>query len=346
MSDLISVIVPVYNVEKYLDRCVQSLINQTYKNLEIILVDDGSPDNCPAMCDEYAKKDSRIKVIHKKNGGLGFARNSGLDIATGKYFAFIDSDDYVDLDYYETLYKAVSSGDYDVALCGMSSEFNGIKKHGRHIFSGNTFDQGGVMNILLPSMLGADKYGKNDSGISACKAIYKLSLVKDNNIRFVSEREYISEDAVFDIELYRYVKSAIVTDGCGYYYCYNGSSLSHSYKPDRFEQIKKLCDYELGLVKDYPSGVICAERIINTFLGNVRVVMKHEAAHFCETKNLSDLLKIKSLVKDSYLQKIIREYDYSNLPAKQKISCICIRHKLWLTSFVFAQLQNKSKGKL
>lgn len=346
MSDTISVIVPIYNVEKYLDRCVQSLVNQTYKNLEIILVDDGSPDNCPAMCDEYAKKDSRIKVIHKANGGLGFARNSGLDAATGKYFAFIDSDDYVDLDYYEILYKSISSGDYDVALCGMSSENNGVKRRGRHIYSGKTFDRGGVMNILLPSMLGADRFGKNSSGISACKAIYRLSLVNDNNIRFVSEREYISEDAVFDIELYKYVKSAIVSEGGGYYYCYNGSSLSHSYKPDRFEQIKKLCDYELRLVEDYPSREICAERIISTFLGNVRAVMKHEAAHFVQTKKLSDLRKIKEIVKDAYLQKIIREYDYSNLPSKQKISCICIKHKLWLTSFIFAQLQNKSKGRL
>ena len=85
-SELISIIVPVYKVEKYLDKCVESIVEQTYKNLEIILVDDGSPDNCPAMCDEWAKKDSRIKVIHKKNGGLSSARNSGLDGCTGDYF--------------------------------------------------------------------------------------------------------------------------------------------------------------------------------------------------------------------------------------------------------------------
>ena len=106
MNPLISVIVPVYKVEQYLDECVQSIINQTYKNLEIILVDDGSPDRCPEMCDEYARQDSRIKVIHKPNGGISSARNSGLDIARGEYVGFVDSDDYIAHDMYEKLYKA------------------------------------------------------------------------------------------------------------------------------------------------------------------------------------------------------------------------------------------------
>lgn len=97
----VSIIVPIYNVEKYLDRCMQSLLNQTLKEIEIVLVDDGSPDNCPKMCDEYAKKDSRVKVVHKQNAGLGYARNSGLENATGEYVAFVDSDDYVDINAYE-----------------------------------------------------------------------------------------------------------------------------------------------------------------------------------------------------------------------------------------------------
>ena len=90
MNELISVIVPIYNVEKYLHQCLKSIINQTYKNLEIILVDDGSPDNCPKICDEYSRKDKRIKVIHKENGGLSSARNAGLDVVTGEYISFID----------------------------------------------------------------------------------------------------------------------------------------------------------------------------------------------------------------------------------------------------------------
>ena len=113
----ISIIVPVYKVEKYLDTCVNSLVNQTQENIEIILVDDGSPDNCPKICDDWAKKDSRIKVIHKENGGLSDARNKALEIATGDYIGFVDSDDYVSLDMYKTLVELLEKNDADISIC-------------------------------------------------------------------------------------------------------------------------------------------------------------------------------------------------------------------------------------
>ncbi len=119
MNELVSVIVPIYSVENYLARCIESIINQTYKNLEIILVDDGSPDNCPQICDDYAKKDCRIKVIHKKNGGLSDARNTGMKFATGKYISFIDSDDYVSLDFFEILLETMKTHNSDIVECSV-----------------------------------------------------------------------------------------------------------------------------------------------------------------------------------------------------------------------------------
>ena len=118
-KSLISVIVPIYNVEKYLERCVDSIVNQTYRNLEIILVDDGSPDNCPKMCDDFAKKDSRIRVVHKKNGGLSDARNSGMKIASGECIVFVDSDDYVDCNMIAKMYDVMLKDDSDVVSCGV-----------------------------------------------------------------------------------------------------------------------------------------------------------------------------------------------------------------------------------
>lgn len=118
MESLISVIIPIYNVEKYLKECVDSIINQTYKNLEIILVDDGSPDNCGKICDEYADKDSRIKVIHKKNGGLSDARNAGMTISTGEYLVFVDSDDYMTADGIEYLYKLARENNAQLVIGG------------------------------------------------------------------------------------------------------------------------------------------------------------------------------------------------------------------------------------
>ena len=125
-SPKITVIIPVYKAEKYLDRCLESIVNQTYKNLEIILVDDGSPDNCPAICDEYAQKDSRIKVIHKENGGAAMARNAGLDIAKGEYIGFVDSDDYICPDMFEKLLNSMIKNNSDIAICGSKEiDFSG-----------------------------------------------------------------------------------------------------------------------------------------------------------------------------------------------------------------------------
>lgn len=115
---LISVIVPIYGVEKYLDKCIESLVTQTHKDLEIILVDDGSKDNCPIICDEWAKKDARIKVVHKENGGLSDARNAGIPYVTGEYVSFIDSDDYIEPTFYEKLLTAMTVQNAEIAECG------------------------------------------------------------------------------------------------------------------------------------------------------------------------------------------------------------------------------------
>lgn len=118
--ELISVIVPIYKVEAYLDKCVQSIVNQTYTNLEIILVDDGSPDRCGELCEAWGKKDSRIKVIHKENGGLSDARNAGMAVATGSLISFIDSDDRIEPDFFRTLYTAMVKHDAQIAECGVN----------------------------------------------------------------------------------------------------------------------------------------------------------------------------------------------------------------------------------
>lgn len=121
--DLITVVIPVYNIEKYIKKCVDSVIRQSYRNLQIILVDDGSTDNSGRICDELAEKDSRIQVIHKENGGLSDARNAGLDRAAGKYIGFVDGDDYIDEDMFEVLYSAIWRDDIDMASCGYYEEF-------------------------------------------------------------------------------------------------------------------------------------------------------------------------------------------------------------------------------
>ena len=132
-NDLISVIIPIYNVEKYLRKCVNSVLEQTYHNVEIILVDDGSKDSSGTICDEYTKNDGRVKVIHKKNGGLSDARNVGIDVATGEYMCFIDSDDFIHKQYIEFLYEALKKYDADIAVCNFQRVSEGETLHERSI---------------------------------------------------------------------------------------------------------------------------------------------------------------------------------------------------------------------
>ncbi len=128
MNEKISIIVPVYKVEQYINECINSVIRQTYKNIEIILVDDGSPDKCPNICDDFAKKDKRIKVIHQKNKGLSGARNTGIKISTGKYICFVDSDDFIADDYVEFLYNNLIYNNVDISMCGFVDYYSESKK--------------------------------------------------------------------------------------------------------------------------------------------------------------------------------------------------------------------------
>lgn len=168
MEPLISVIVPIYKVEKYLDKCINSIVDQTYNNLEIILVDDGSPDRCPAMCDDWAKKDSRIKVIHKENGGVSSARNTGIDTATGEFIAFVDGDDIIDKDMYAVLLDNALRENADITMCSFKY-FNYEKQ---------SFCEGTAYyaerKILLPDEACADFFKTcNGHLVSLCNKIIK-----------------------------------------------------------------------------------------------------------------------------------------------------------------------------
>ena len=233
-KDLISIVIPVYKVEKYLDRCVQSVVEQSYKNLEIILVDDGSPDNCPVMCDEWANKDKRIKVIHKQNGGVSSARNAGLEIATGKYLQFIDSDDYIDKDYTERLLSGYDGGDFDLSCGGYKIiPLKGDVK----LFS--VKDYLGI-NILEKGSLFLEFVLKWLLDVTVNK-LYKMELAK--KIRFDTNLP-LSEDRKFTLDYLRLIKGKInFVDTCGYNYEYNSSSAIHKKRENAFDlQYQSFCN--------------------------------------------------------------------------------------------------------
>ncbi|MBE6453854.1 MAG: glycosyltransferase [Alphaproteobacteria bacterium] len=216
----ISVIVPVYNVEQYLPQCLDSIINQTYKNLEIICVDDGSPDNSGKILDEYAKKDKRIKVIHQENGGLSVARNTGLDNATGEWVSFIDSDDYIALDFYENLISAANKSDTDVVQCGHSVFSTQIDK----TFSYKSKIVEGFVNII-----------KNLKRGYVWNKLWKRELIESNNLRFYP-KIYI-EDILFSVMTANFIKKFSTIDYVGNFYRSNPNSISQS--PEKKQKIKE-----------------------------------------------------------------------------------------------------------
>lgn len=222
-----SVIVPVYKVEPYLDKCIASIVNQTYRNLEIILVDDGSPDNCPAMCDAWAERDSRIRVIHKANGGLSDARNAGMAAATGELIAFVDSDDWIAPDMYEHLYQRLSEDNIDIAACGVQMVWEAgtasrmLTREGSCILN----QEEAMRAIIEESWLKQPVWYK----------LYKTELVRD--ILFPAGKCH--EDVFWSYQAVGRANRISVSDHVGYYYLQrSGSIMGAGYSLKRLDAVE------------------------------------------------------------------------------------------------------------
>ena len=226
---LISIIVPVYKVEKYLKRCIDSICAQTYQNIEIILVDDGSPDNCGLICDEYARKDDRVVVIHKENGGLSDARNAGIDRAKGDFIGFVDSDDYIQKDMYEYLIGLIVDYDADIATCTVCECYEGqlpVLQKSTFIRVVNRVD---VMRMALESQITMFVVDK----------LYSKKLFE--SVKFKQGKIY--EDAFVSIDLLEQVKKAVISDEQKYYYTKRSDSISNCLFNENTHDIVEAHDY-------------------------------------------------------------------------------------------------------
>ena len=212
MEELISIIVPVYNVEKYLEKCVDSIINQTYKNLEIILVDDGSKDSSGKLCDSLKEKDGRIKVIHKQNGGLSDARNAGLKIANGKYIGFVDSDDYIAKDMYQTLYSLSKKHNADISIVSYYE-----------IYGGKVISVRDTKNLVIYDKIDAMKEVLIDRSIQsyAWNKLFKRELLED--IEFPTNKNF--EDIATTLLLFEKANKVVLLEDPKYYYVRRDDSI-------------------------------------------------------------------------------------------------------------------------
>lgn len=257
----LSVIIPVYNTEKYLEKCVESVLKQSLESIEIILVDDESPDKSGELCDLLAKKHPNVKVIHKKNSGLGMARNSGIEIASGEYIAFLDSDDYVSSDYYQVLTNTCENNACDICY-GNGYIFFDERNTEEVLYSSSEelVEGNDQIKKIAPRIIGTKPCEYDLLTGTSTFAVYRRKFLIRNDIRFISERSFISEDIWFNLTCFEVAKKICYAKTTGYFYRYNTNSLSRGYNANRFTLLcsstKQLLDKcEKMLLADYEMRV-------------------------------------------------------------------------------------------
>lgn len=333
-KDLITIIIPVYNVKKYLKQCIESVVNQTYKNIEIILVNDGSTDGSGDICDEYAIKDSRVRVIHKKNAGLGLARNSGLEKASGKYVTFIDSDDYADINMIESLYNCILDEKADTCIGG----YKRVDDEGSIIFEESynysIFTGKNIQKKLFYRMLGSSPEKSDAIRMSVWNSMYSMEIIRENAIKFPSEREFISEDIIFDSDYYKNAKKVIIIGSTAYNYRINALSLTMKYNKDRFEKYKLLCSTLIDRLSldDIDNDAIL--RIKRMFFVNVRTCILQEVKSYSSPSYNKAINNIKSICNDKYLHSVIDSYPVEKMGKKQQIFIKLIQKRMYKTFYL------------
>lgn len=260
MLELISVIVPVYNVEKYIEKCLESIINQTYRNIEIILVDDGSTDNSGKICDDYAKKYSNITVIHKLNGGLSDARNAGMKIAKGEFICFFDSDDWVEIDILEKAYNKLYENKSDVVIWGFSKDFVDDNE--------NTYKN--ILSIPFNCNINKEElnYQKllNDEIQAiigyAWNKLYKTKFIREYNMQF-SKGISLVEDIIFNAYYLSIIKKISFLPYSGTHYVQRArETLGMKFYPNYFELKIEACQQRENILKQYGAN----QKVINEFM--------------------------------------------------------------------------------
>lgn len=315
----ISVIVPVYKVEAYLDKCVSSIVNQTYKNLEIILVDDGSPDNCPAMCDAWAEKDRRIQVIHKENNGAGAARNTGLDTATGEMIAFVDSDDYLAADMFAYLYSLLSQG-ADLAECNYIEVFD---DSGRF-----KCDDASIRKYTTSEALTEHIHDHAFRQVIWNK-LYRRSILE--GVRFPVGM--LIDDEFFTYKVLGNAKTLIHSDRICYAYRQQPDSVTHApFSPSWFQAVEAKC-LRLDFLKEHFPALVSAAKInlwySCLYLGQMSLLHMHREERRQAFHRLKHIRK----------QFPVTYQDIKNLPSKKKIWIFLSK----ISFFVTCKLRNRLK---
>lgn len=335
----VSIIVAVYNVEKYINKCIKSLIDQTYENIEIILVDDGSSDASPMLCDNWALRDTRIRVIHKKNGGLSDARNAGLNVANGDYVCFVDGDDSVEKKLVSQAYASAKQNDVDIVIySNYDVTSNGLKTSHNLIYSQDVYR--GEKNILqlFKESIGTTPSNLRDYdiGFAPWGKLYKRSLLINNGIKFQSERKLIYEDLMFLLDLIPYIKSASIINEPLYNYYQHSSSLTRSVNSMRFYRIKKQY-YYLKNNMPYKKEIFSNEEILLRFKRTMLSYIRNCAMRIVDGDNAHK--NMSNICHDDLCTEILDHYPIKMLPRNQKIFAYLLKYKMAVALLILIRIK-------
>ncbi len=329
---LISIIVPVYNVETYLPECLNSLVNQTYSNIEIICVNDGSTDNSLEVLQKYAQKDNRIIIIEQKNQGLSAARNTGLSHVHGKYLMFVDSDDWVEKNTCECAIEAVYKYNSELVLWSYTSEFNAQSKNKLMPWDDNIFfDNKQVKEKLhkrLCGLNGEELKTPEYANIieTAWGKLYLSKIVLENRIQFIDTKIIGTEDALFNLYVFGHVKSAVYLRKClNHYRKTNETSLTSKYRPDLYKQWQTL----FGMMAKYIKENQLSQKYMDALYNRIALSILGLGLNIMDSDygTVKKIKMIHEIIASDRYQKAYRKLNYRYFPIHWKIFYKCAKFK-------------------
>ena len=330
-NELISLIVAVYNVGEYLPRCIESIQQQTYSDLEILLVNDGSTDNSEEICNRYARIDNRIKVINKENGGLTSARKAGFEKARGDYLAFLDGDDYLENNYVEALFSCLKEKQSDIAICSYYLDCNGeqIPKKILHLKS-CLHSEEYARELILPSIYPMREDQTQIPNFMWLR-LFARKVISDDC--FVSEREVYTEDLFFNSEAYLKCDKVSIVDVPLYHYCMNASSLTHIYRENKYTMEKNRIRGMERILNQY--GIKDTRRL---YLANLRLIWECiNNASMCNSY-MDFKSEVKMVFQDHELRKLPLDKVLNDATPGEKICYQFFKYRMYVVAYLFKKL--------
>lgn len=339
---LVTIVLPIYNVENYLDKCLESVVNQTYKNLEIICVDDGSTDRSSQICEEWAVRDERVKVVHQENVGLGMARNTGIEYAHGEYICFFDSDDYVALSLVEKAYELAEKEHAELVIWGISRVKNGVVIAERiPATEKNSYVGKEVQDKFLPDFIGEDLCGKKNANLAMgpCSIMCSMRVIERSGWRWVSERIIISEDLYSVLCLCADIDKVVIIREALYYYVARKGSTTQRYQEDRYIKQKECIDLELKVSEKLGYNDEVIKRLLYGHISCVLYAMKWIVNSDISIRR--QYQELNTIIDDVHFQDILGKLVFTNASFHKRIMLFAVKKRWSLICFILLIARGK-----